>query len=109
MIPKLTILATSRSSFDSSSCGFPRPPDEGGADLAAEVGADGDRLQVRVRGREPSGRRDGLVEGRVEATVVLRDEGRERHEVRVQELRVLAPLLEHVHDRVLVAGRAGGG
>ena len=38
--------------------------DEGAADLAPELGADGDRLQVRIRGREPPRRGDGLVEGR---------------------------------------------
>src|SRR5437660_802018 len=38
--------------------------DDGRADLAAELGADRSRLQIRLRGREAAGRRDGLVEGR---------------------------------------------
>ena len=99
MIPKLTILATLRSSFVSVAGSLPstsaavaawmssprrerlaqlrlagdvredpqldlrvvgresREPglgDEGAADLAAELGADRDRLEVRVRGREPA-------------------------------------------------------
>ena len=45
--------------------------DERRADLAAQLGPDRDRLQVRVRRREPPGRRDGLVEGRVEPAVAL--------------------------------------
>ena len=44
--------------------------DERGADLAAELGADRDRLQVRVRRREPARRGDRLVEVRVQAAVV---------------------------------------
>ena len=44
--------------------------DERGADLAAELGADRDRLQVRVRRREPAGGGDGLVERRVQAPVL---------------------------------------
>ena len=38
--------------------------------------------------------------------VVLRDQRRQRPEVRVQELRQLTPLLDHRDDRVLVADRA---
>ena len=45
--------------------------DERRADLAAELGADRDRLQVRVGGREPAGRGDRLVERRVQPPVVL--------------------------------------
>ena len=41
--------------------------DEGGADLAAELGADGDVLQVRVGRREAAGGGAGLVESGVEA------------------------------------------
>ena len=83
----------------------PRLGDERGADLAAELGADRDRLQVRVRRREAAGRGDGLVDRRVQAPV-LGDQARQRAEVRVQELRVLAPLLDHADDLVLAADRA---
>ena len=65
------------------------------ADLAAELGADRDRLQVRVGRREPARRGDGLVERRVQPAVALRDQRRQRAEVGVQELRELAPLLDH--------------
>jgi hypothetical protein len=41
--------------------------DEARADLAAELGADRDVLKVRVGGRQPAGRRRGLVEGGVQA------------------------------------------
>jgi hypothetical protein len=47
----------------------------GGADLAAELGPDRDRLQVRVRRREPPGRGDALVEGRVQAAVLADQRG----------------------------------
>jgi hypothetical protein len=74
-------------------------------DLTAEVGADRDRLQVRVRGREPAGRRDRLVEVRVQPAV-LAEQRRQRPEVRVEELRQLAPLLDHLDDLVVVPDRA---
>ena len=66
----------------------------------------GDRLEVRVRGREAPGRGDGLVEGRVQPAVALRDQRRQRQEVGVEQLRVLAPLLDHGHDLVCVAQAA---
>ena len=44
--------------------------DEGGTDLPAEVGADRDRLQVRIRRREPTGRGDVLVERCVQTAVL---------------------------------------
>ena len=80
--------------------------DEGGADLAAELGPDRDRLQVRIRRREAPGRGGRLVEGRVQSAVPLRDQLRQRPEVRVDQLRELAPLLEHADDLVLAADRA---
>ena len=61
----------------------PRLGDERRADLAAELGADRNRLEVRVRRREPARRGDRLVEGRVQAAV-LGDQARQRPEVRVQ-------------------------
>src|SRR5215203_5781595 len=133
MIPKFTILAMLRSSFvnvagslpstsaavvvwmsspranDSRSFGSPELVpglrDEGRTDLAPELGANRDRLQVRVRRRQPTRRRDGLVEVRVQ-TPVLRQQRRQRLQIRVEELRVLAPLLDHLDDRVVLANRA---
>src|SRR6185312_2064456 len=78
---------------------------EGGPDLTAELGADGDRLEIRVRRREAPGRGDRLVDRRVQAPV-FGDQRRQRAEVSVQELRVLAPLLDHTDDLVLAADRA---
>src|SRR5207247_4596988 len=66
---------------------------------------DGDGLQVRIRGREPAGGGDGLVEGRVQAAV-LADQRRQRAEVRVDQLRQLAPLLDRRDDLVRGADRA---
>src|SRR5205823_11165957 len=63
--------------------------DERGADLTPQLGADRDRLEVRVRGREPAGGGDGLVEGRVQAPV-LGDQARKRAEIGVDQLRVAA-------------------
>ena len=80
--------------------------DERRADLAAEVGPDRDRLQVRIRRREPARGGDGLVERRVEPAVPLRDQRRQRQQIGVEQLRVLAPLLDHRHDLVLGADPA---
>ena len=80
--------------------------DEGGADLAAELRPDRDRLQVRIRRREAAGRGRRLVEGRVQASVVLGEQLRQRTEIGVDQLRELAPLLEHADDLVLAANRA---
>src|SRR5581483_2550661 len=83
----------------------PRLRHERASDLAAEIGPDRDRLQIRIRRREPARRGDGLVEVRVE-TSVRPDQVRERAEVRVDELRQLAPFLDDADERVLVADRA---
>jgi hypothetical protein len=77
--------------------------DEAGADRAAEVGADRDVLQVRVRARQPSGRGPDLAEGRVDPAVLGIDQPRQRVEVGVGELRDLAPALDLGDDLVLVA------
>ena len=79
--------------------------DERGADLAAELGPDRDRLQVRVRGRQAPGRGDVLVDRRVQPPV-LADQRRQRAEIGVQKLRQLAPLLDHRDDLVVGADRA---
>ena len=79
--------------------------DERRADLPAEVGADRDRLEVRVRRRQPPGGGDRLVERRVQPAV-LADQRRQRAEVRVEQLRQLAPLLDHADELVLTADRA---
>jgi hypothetical protein len=79
--------------------------DERGPDLAAELRADGDRLEVRVRRRQAARRRDRLVEVRVQPTVLRRDQARQRLQVCVEQLGVLAPLLDHGDDLVLLADR----
>src|SRR5205823_9673422 len=61
-------------------------------DLAPELGADRDRLQVGVRGRQTACRGDRLVEGRVQAAVVTEQRG-QGPEIGVEQLRVFAPLL----------------
>jgi hypothetical protein len=77
--------------------------DEALADLAAELGADGDVLQVRVGRRQAAGRRRRLVERRVQAAGPVRDQLGQRVEVGRLQLRVLAPLLDLRDDRVLGA------
>src|SRR5204863_5440843 len=74
--------------------------------LLAQLGAVRDRMQIRVRRRQPPGRRDRLVERRVQPPVPLRDQRRKRTEVRVEQLGVLAPLLDHPDELVLVPDRA---
>ena len=77
--------------------------DEAGADRAADLGADRDVLQVRVGAREAPGRRRRLVEGRVDAAGLGVDQVRQRVEVGVLQLGQLAPGLDLLDDRVLVA------
>ena len=77
--------------------------DEAGAHGAADLGPDRDVLQVRVGAREPPGRRRRLVEGRVDAARGGVDQVRQRVEVGVLELGQLAPGLDLLDDRVLVA------
>ena len=79
--------------------------DEAVADLAAELGADGDVLQVRVGARQAPRRGDGLVERGVQPPAARVDARRQRLEVGVDELGELAPLLDERHDGVLVAQR----
>src|SRR5260221_10273988 len=79
--------------------------DERAPDLATELCANRDGLEVRIRRRQTAGRGDRLVEMRVEATVVTEEVG-QRAEVGVEQLRQLAPLLDDLDDRVLVPDRA---
>src|SRR5690606_6076381 len=51
--------------------------DECFADLAPEFGTDGDVLKIRIRRREPAGRRDSLLPGPVNAPGFLTDQGGE--------------------------------
>ena len=70
------------------------------ADLAAELRADGDVLQVRVGGRQSARRRDHVLEGRVNAAVV-RDLLDEAVGVRALELGHGTEIEDGVDDRVL--------
>ena len=80
--------------------------DERRADAAAELGAHRDRLEVGVGRREAARRRDRLVDRRVEPPVRRIDQRGEREQIRVEELRQLAPLLDDGDERVVVADRA---
>ena len=62
------------------------------ADFAAFFGADRDVLQVRIAGAEPAGGGDDLVERRVNAARFGMDHHRQRIDVGVLELGVLAVL-----------------
>ena len=77
--------------------------DEAGAHGAADLGPDRDVLQVGVGAGEPPGRRRRLVEGRVDAARLGVDQLRQRVEVGVLQLGQLAPGLDLLDDRVLVA------
>ena len=77
------------------------------ADLAAELGADRDVLEVRVGARQAAGGRGRLVEGRVQAAGLVGDQLGQRVEVGRLELRVLAPLLDLGDDLVLASGSPG--
>ena len=74
--------------------------DERRADFAAFLGADGDVLQVRVAGAEPARGGDDLVERRVDAARFGVDHRRQRVDVGVLELRVLAVLDDLRRQRV---------
>ena len=54
-----------------------RRSDEGGADFAAELGADGNILQIGIRGAEAAGDRAGLAEARVQAAGDWMDQARQ--------------------------------
>ena len=75
--------------------------DEGGADLAAEGGADGDVLQVGVGGGEAAGGGADLVEGGVDAAFGV-DELREGVEVGGLELGELAVFEDEGGDGVVL-------
>ncbi len=77
--------------------------DEAGPDRAADLGADRDVLQVGIGAGEAAGGRRGLVEGGVDASGLGVDQVRQRVEVGVLELGQLAPGLDFLDDRVLVA------
>ena len=92
--------------------------DEGAADLAANLGADRDVLEVRIAARQPAGCRNRLVERRVDAARVRVDQQRQRVDVGAFQLGERAPfenqtrqvvrqrqLLEHLDRR---RGRARG-
>jgi hypothetical protein len=79
--------------------------DERGADLAAELGSNRDRLQIGARRRQPPGRRHRLVDRRVQTPVVADQRG-QWSEVRVHELGQLAPLLDDGDDLVVGPNRA---
>ena len=95
-----------------------RSGDERLADLAALLGAHRDVLEIGVARAEPAGRRDALIERRVDSPVVGMHELGQSVQVRALELRELAmldqergegvlegELLEHVLRRALLAAR----
>ena len=77
-----------------------RPGDERRANFAAFLRADRDVLQVRVAGAEPARRGHHLVERRVHAAGFRMNHRRQRVDVRVLELRVLAVLDDLGRQRV---------
>ena len=83
---------------------MPRLGDERGADLPAELRPDRDRLEIGIRGRQPAGRGDRLVDRRMQAAVRPEQRG-QRLEIRVEQLRELAPLLDDRDDLVVAPDR----
>ena len=77
--------------------------DEAGPHRAADLGADRDVLQVGVGAGEAAGGGRRLVEGGVDAAGLGVDQVRQRVEVGVLQLGQLAPGLDLLDDRVLVA------
>ena len=77
-----------------------RPGDEGRANFAAFLGANRNVLQVRVAGAEPAGGGHDLIERRVHAARFRVNHRRQRVDVRVLELRVLAILDDLRRQRV---------
>ena len=73
--------------------------DEGAPDPPAELGPDGDVLEIRVGRGQPAGRCDRLVERRVEAAVGG-EQRRQRLDVGRPQLRVDAPLEQLVDHRM---------
>ena len=73
--------------------------DERAPDPSTERRPDRDVLEVRIGRRQPAGRRDGLVEGRVQPAIG-RDEVRQRLDIRRAELGVGPPLEQALDHRV---------
>ena len=76
--------------------------DERSSDLLAEIRADRDVHEVRVRARQPAGRRNRLVIGRVHPSVLGVDQWGQCVDVGVLELRQLAVVEKLLHEGVLV-------
>ena len=68
--------------------------DEGGADFAAELGADGNVLEIRIRRAQAPGRGAGLVEARMQPACGRMNEPRQDIGIGGFQLRKLA-VLEH--------------
>src|SRR4051812_47057970 len=77
---------------------------KGGANLAAECGADRNILQVGIRRRQTAGGGSGLVEAGVQAAVGRVDQLRERVDIGALELGELA-VVEHFADDRVVGGK----
>ena len=69
-------------------------------DLAAQLGPDGDVLEVRVDRRQPAGRRDGLLEGGVQPLGGRVEQQRQRLDVGRLELGVQPPVEQRRDHRV---------
>src|SRR3984885_9573484 len=76
--------------------------DEGGANAASELGADGDVLQIRIGGRKASGSRAGLAEGGVQASAGAMDERGQRIDVGGLQFRELAIVEDHARDGMIL-------
>ena len=69
---------------------------------AADLGADGNVLQVRIAAAQAPGRGDGLVDLRMHAAGLGIHERRQRVDVRALELRQAAPVEDEAADVVLL-------
>ena len=75
--------------------------DEGGANAAPEFGADGNVLQIRIRGRETSGGGSGLAEGGVHAPGCGIDQRGQCIDVSRFQFRELTVVENHAGDRMI--------
>src|SRR5579872_5345823 len=80
--------------------------DEGGANFAAELGANRNVLQIGIRGAETSGGSAGLIDLRVQAASVRGDELVERVRIRGIEFRDFA-IIHHQLGQFVERGKLG--
>ena len=78
---------------------------EAAPDIAAELSANRNVLEIGIRRRQPAGARDGLIERRVQPARFRIHQRGQRIEIRALELRELTILQQQLRERVALIGQ----